>query len=323
MRTSRRRIALGLVALVLVPLAALLAFGWPASRHPTVAARLGVVRGARAMESVLDTPGPIAVETLVNGTWSVDRSGLVNLDHPAARAARYTDALEPIEIYAHVLRHPTRGVFLVDTGVDTALRDAPARSPLHGLAAQAAHTERMAFRTMTGDWIRAQPSPPTGVFFTHLHLDHVLGARDVPHGVPLYAGEGELAWRAAENLFTQPITDEALAGHGPVQLLPFRADPDGVFEGVLDVFGDGSLWALRVPGHTPGSLALVARTPDGPVLFTGDTCHTAWGWTHGVEPGGFTHDHARNAASLRALRALAARHPRMIVRLGHQRLDAR
>jgi len=33
------------------------------------------------------------------------------------------------------------------------------------------------------------------------------------------------------------------------------ADPSGLFAGVLDVFGDGSFWALWVPGHTPGSTA--------------------------------------------------------------------
>jgi hypothetical protein len=32
----------------------------------------------------------------------------------------------------------------------------------------------------------------------------------------------------------------------------------------------------------PGDLA---RTTTGPVLLTGDTCHTRWGWDNSVEPG--------------------------------------
>ena len=89
---------------------------------------------------------------------------------------------------------------------------------------------------------------------------------------------------------------------------------------MVDVFGDGSLWALATPGHTPGSTAYLARTPTGPILLTGDTCHTAWGWQNGEPPGSFTADRDANRRSLNALRELAARHPKMQVRLGHQRL---
>ncbi|XXX73357.1 hypothetical protein WMF30_37530 [Sorangium sp. So ce134] len=49
-------------------------------------------------------------------------------------------------------------------------------------------------------------------------------------------------------------------------------------------------------------------------------CHTVWGWRNDVEPETFSHDHADDARSLALLRALAARHPSMQVRLGHQSL---
>ena len=98
-----------------------------------------------------------------------------------------------------------------------------------------------------------------------------------------------------------------------------QADPSGRFAGVLDLFGDGSLFAILVPGHTAGSVAYLARTPRGPVLFTGDTSHTRWGWEHDVEPGEFTADRPKNAESLKRLRALVAEHPAIDVRLGHQR----
>jgi N-acyl homoserine lactone hydrolase len=73
-----------------------------------------------------------------------------------------------------------------------------------------------------------------------------------------------------------------------------------------------------VPGHTQGSTAYLVRSTHGPVLLTGDTSHTRWGWEHGVEPGTATVDGARNRASLLQLKALVARHPRIEVRLGHQ-----
>ena len=95
-------------------------------------------------------------------------------------------------------------------------------------------------------------------------------------------------------------------------------EPNGVFAGVLDIFNDRSVWALRVPGHTPGCTAYLVRTPDGPVLLVGDACHTAWGWENGVEPGSFSHDKPASAKSLAMLQALVERHPEIDVRLGHQ-----
>jgi N-acyl homoserine lactone hydrolase len=83
------------------------------------------------------------------------------------------------------------------------------------------------------------------------------------------------------------------------------------------VLGDGSLWALSTPGHTPGTAAYLANTTEGPLLFVGDNSHTRWGWERGVTPGTFTADHAANAESLARLRALSAAFPEMTVIMGH------
>ena len=91
---------------------------------------------------------------------------------------------------------------------------------------------------------------------------------------------------------------------------------DGVY--AIDIIGDGSLYALRAAGHTPGSTAYLARTTEGPVLFTGDCSHTRWGWDHDVAPGTYTADHKTNTASLSALRKLAAAHPSIAVEVGHE-----
>lgn len=321
MSKTRRRVKwfVGIASVLVLPLLVLALVGWPASRHATEPSRLGVTRGSRAMEALLDTPGPLVVETLVGADWDVDRSGMINLDRPAAKAAHLDGAPMEIQIFVHALHHPTRGLFLIDTGVERAMRDDRDHAAIRGLVASAAHVDAMRFHTLTGPWLATQRDPVAGVFLTHLHLDHVSGLRDVTPGAPVYAGPGETADRAMMNVATQPSIDRALEGRGPLREWQFARDPDGVFEGVLDVFGDETLWAIHAPGHTPGSTAYVARTPNGPVLFTGDVSHTVWGWDHDVEPGEFTLDHARNVASLRALRALAARHPGMDVRFGYQR----
>lgn len=294
-----------------------------ATSHPVAPAEIGLARSTADLESVVDVPGPLTVETVIGADWEVDRKGLVNLKHEKAIAAGLTDGPEPIIIPFHAIHHPTRGIFLVDTGVERALRDDPDHAAVHGIVASFIHVDKMRFRTDTAGWIAHQKQPIAGVLLTHLHADHISGLRDVPSSAVVYAGPGETAERSFQNLFVRGVTDAALAGKGPLRELRFAPDPSGAFEGVLDVLGDGSLWALWVPGHTPGSTAYLARTANGPVLMVGDACHTAWGWEHGVEPGEFSHDKPRSAESLARLRRFVARHPRIDVRLGHQVLPQR
>jgi glyoxylase-like metal-dependent hydrolase (beta-lactamase superfamily II) len=79
------------------------------------------------------------------------------------------------------------------------------------------------------------------------------------------------------------------------------------------------VWALWVPGHTPGSTAYLVRTTKGPVLLVGDASHTRWGWEHDVEPGTFTADGPKSVESFKKLKAFAVAHPNVEVRFGHQR----
>ncbi len=292
--------------------------GCVTSHHPVTPSKLGTGSRSAALVEALKTPGPIEVETISSADWKVDRSGLINLDSPRAQEAKLEDGLEPIQIYFHVLRHPEKGTFIIDTGVEKALRDAPDDAAITGIVASGAGLEHLKVRTALGDWLAKEERPLAGVLLTHLHLDHIMGLPDVPDATPIFLGPGETKPRALLNFLVNGTTDAELEGKGALNEWQFDKDPDGRFEGLIDVFGDGSLWAISVPGHTPGSTAYLARTPNGPVLFAGDTCHTTWGWEHEVEPGDFTADQEKNRDSLLRLRRFAAEHPGMQVRLGHQ-----
>ncbi|WP_437278530.1 MBL fold metallo-hydrolase [Sorangium sp. So ce375] len=281
----------------------------PASTHGAVRATLGKPIRLRAMEALLDQAGPVSVETVVSARWETSRAGLINLAHE--RAAGLTDGPEPVDITFHALAHPARGLYLIDTGAPQALAasDHPLRT---GPVGQALNFGALRVEASLGAWRGDRAL--AGVLLTHLHIDHVLGLADVARDVPIFVGPGESTFESPFHALTRPAVDQLLEGRAPLEEWAFEG------EGVIDVLGDASLFALAVPGHTPGSIAYVARTPDGPVLFTGDVCHTAWGWRNDVEPGYFSSDPAASAESLAFLRALAARHPSMQVRLGHQSL---
>ena len=142
---------------------------------------------------------------------------------------------------------------------------------------------------------------------------------DIPNDVPLYIGASESTERNLKNMFVQGASNQLLQNKQPLQEWHFQPDPQNKFEGIIDIFEDGSVFAISVPGHTSGSVAYLIRTTHGPVLLTGDTCHTRWGWEHTVEPGDFTEDNERNLANLKRLKNLVANHPQIEVRFGHQR----
>jgi N-acyl homoserine lactone hydrolase len=308
--------------IIILSLLAAFSSSCAATTHPTTSARPGVARSSVELDALVDQPGPISIETVTAAKWEVDLSGLVNLDHPAAKAAKLVDKPEPIDLYVHVIRHPQRGTFFVDTGVERAFTADPSHALIHGLMGSLAKLERLHPLVDTDSLVR-RAGPLSGVFLTHLHADHVLGMRDIPANTPVYVGPGDAHAHSFMNLLTRGLYDQALEHKGALREIDFTKDASGRFAGVRDVFGDGSLWTLWLPGHTPGSLSYLVRSTQGPVLLTGDVCHTAWGWRHGVEPGSFSDNPAQSADSFARLQRFVREHPSIDVRLGHQLLDAK
>ncbi|HEY1101185.1 MAG TPA: MBL fold metallo-hydrolase [Myxococcota bacterium] len=319
MKTStKQRLAIGSgILATLVVVVGVVASRTPATHHPTQVSALGTSSTTAALLAVLDQPGTITVQTVTAADWAIGRAGLINLDHPTAKAAGLVDGEEAIVVDFHALRHPQHGLFIVDSGVEHRFVDDVDHATVNGL-----------MRVYLGDtfkplvtlrsWLATQP-PLQGVLLTHLHLDHVLGLADVPAEAGVYVGPHEAEATSWQHALTSGSVDRALAGKAPLSTWTFaKTAAVAPFDGVVDVFGDGMLWALWLPGHTAGTTAYLARTPSGPVLFTGDISHTRWGWEHDVEPGWFSGDPAQSAASFRALRAFVTAHPGIDVRVGHQ-----
>ena len=288
-----------------------------ATSHRTTPATIGTPVRSAAMESLTEQPGPIEVKT-VGADWFANLSGLLNLKDPKAVQAGLTDRKEPIQIYTHVIRHPEHGFFLVDSGVSRRLVEDPASVGVGLMLRKFGGISDMRPAQSTAEVIAAEPTPLNGVFMTHLHLDHVSGFPDIPKDVPIYTGADEAEAGLFLNIVAQGTNNHLLDGRPALEELQFTKDPDGKFEGVNDVFGDGSLFAILTPGHTIGHVSYLARTATGAVLMTGDVSHTRWGWENVVEPGTFLAEREPSRQSLLALKALSRRHPDMTVKLGHQ-----
>ncbi len=288
------------------------------SNHPQKLAQVpaSTVSSSVSWQQILARPGPIELETVVSGRWEVELSGLLNLEHQKSQAAGIKDRKVPIVLPVHVLKHPQAGVFVVDSGVS---QDMVEGGPGGTRGIVTGYIEEMKSLISLKTITEQNGGSLAGVLITHFHLDHILGLPDVNPQTPIYAGPGELENSTFINLFLRGTHDALLEGQKEVHTWDFaKSRKIGSIEHAIDVLGDGSLWALWVPGHTPGSTAYLANTTKGPVLFTGDCSHTFWGFEHGVEPGSFTEDHDTNQVSLQALKQIVQEVPNLRVEVGHQ-----
>jgi len=287
----------------------------PVTRHPLAPAEFGAVSTTSEMERRLPEPGPVIFHREVFAYWTAGRGAFLDLEAPASVAAGVGPGAERATIYAYSLKHPRFGLYLVDAGLSDAL---PSRlNPVmrYGLRQLAPTVDQT-----TAQWM-AREGAPRGVFVTHLHFDHIAGLIDLPSATTVFIGPGEAEERHWTNTLLGNPADAILRDLGPLQVWRFRADPSGAFRGILDVFGDGSVWALWTPGHSPGSTSYLVRTTDGPKLIVGDAVHTRLGWEQALPQAaipGFDGDLSADSAA--RLKRFAERHPEVEVFLGHQPL---
>jgi glyoxylase-like metal-dependent hydrolase (beta-lactamase superfamily II) len=148
-----------------------------------------------------------------------------------------------------------------------------------------------------------RPEDVDTVILSHLHFDHVGGLPLFQHA-QIIAGRGEMA--AA--LWPDPAT--AIAGFYNAEDVAWLRDRRSQWWEIgpqdHDLFGDGSVMLFHLPGHTPGQLAILVRTPGENLLMATDVVHLRAGLT-GV-PMPYDWNAAETASSVMRLHALARAH---------------
>ncbi len=192
------------------------------------------------------------------------RCGSVTI--PECIAVRGAFSLAPRTIaYSGVLiRHP-QATFLYDTGlsydIHTYIADTSLlfRKTLGSFLFVQSINSHLAHAGMTSHDLQF-------ALLSHLHWDHVSGIPDLP-GVPLRINRVEYEAAKLGLLDSNGGLVRRLMGNNPIELFDCAGPTYEGFRSSLDLFGDGSIILVPLPGHTPGQVGMFINRSNGPRLF--------------------------------------------------------
>jgi N-acyl homoserine lactone hydrolase len=225
-----------------------------------------------------------------------------------------------LPIPAYLIRHPSAGPFLVDTGLHASV----ATKPAENLGRAIARFSRP--RIEPGEdlhaQLRARGVDPKGirlVVMTHMHFDHTSGMSEFG-GATFVVTEDE--WEAAST-DSRPF----LRGYRPAhydyafdyRTISYGSDSVSsyaTFGRTFDLFGDGSVRLASTPGHSAGHQSLICRLRDRDLVIAGDAIYTIGQLDDAPEPPRPVDRHNWRR-SMRELRQFARTYPQAVILPGH------
>jgi glyoxylase-like metal-dependent hydrolase (beta-lactamase superfamily II) len=230
--------------------------------------------------------------------WRLDCGDFVFNDYNSffSDTSEYPSGPKRLVGSCYLIRHGD-DYMLWDTGIPAATVGHPLTTP------QLTATLRSSIATQLAQ-LGVRPEQVGRVGISHYHFDHSGQAADFPHA-RLLIGAADLA----------EVRGPRGNNAGRAAFRPWLEGGAPVTEaqGDLDVFADGSVVMVSLPGHTPGHHGLLVRLASGPILLSGDMYHfTEQVARRGVPP--FNTSRAETLASMdRFDRLVRNLHARMII----------
>lgn len=224
---------------------------------------------------------------------------LTRLDCGSVRVNRL-NAFSDTQAYPGQSRDLTVGCYLIRHGDQLMLWDVGLPGTLKGAAFNADGDMSATVRKSVVEQLAElgiKPEDIDVVGISHLHFDHIGQLADFP-AAKLHIGKGDwdLVSQSEPPSYINPKPFARwISGGGTVE--PVARDKD--------IFGDGRVVMLDMPGHTPGHHTLLVRLAGmGPVLLSGDQAHFQENYDSNGVPE-FNTDRAQTLASFDRFKALA------------------
>ena len=262
-------------------------------------------------EEILSNPQPITISTYATGIMETSRAAIMNLEHEEAEGIE--DEVLEIPVNVGIIQHREFGTYLIDAGLDKSYVHSQ-HGTVTGLMVESYLGKgSQEPNTHIAAILDQESIQPKGVFLTHLHQDHTAGIVDLPKDIPYVAGKNEQY--VNYRFFMQ---SDHLAGINELQKIDFTGaiDLPPLGKGV-DVFGDGSLWAISSSGHSAGHMIFLINGIDEQILFTGDACNDHYQFETGIGPGYYSSDLEGGQEALERIILFKERHPEVKLVYGH------
>jgi len=211
---------------------------------------------AAEVAEVAETPAPLTVNVLDCGTIHV-----TDLD-AFSSAGDYAGLSDTLTDPCFLINHPD-GRLLWDLGLPGMLAGAGEQNfgGIFNVSLDRTITAQLADLGLTADDIDY-------VSLSHDHFDHV-GQVDQVQGATWIVQEDEY-----NDMFPPEGSEREIDPQMAALWAAFGPMEAKTISGDFDVFGDGSVKILEMPGHTPGHSVLLLDMPEsGPVLLGGDMYH--------------------------------------------------
>ena len=218
-----------------------------------------------------------------------------------------------------LLHHPREGWLLWDTGYARHIVDVTRRLPygLYRLATPLRLRPDLAVHAQLGRR-GLRPRDIRHVVISHFHADHIAGLRDFPAAQLVatraaYEGvAGRTGLSALRRGFLPALLPPDFEGRATL-LEAFDGPPLPGLGPTYDLFGDGALLLVALPGHARGQIGMLAHTEGGRVLLAADGAWLSRAIRERRPPHRITHllvdDPAAVGATLHGLHTFAAACP--------------